>query len=227
LIPAAGRSVRFGGTTLKQYAHLLGLPVIAHSIAAVMQNRAVCSLTVALACDDGIFDDLVRPSYPMARTVEGGDSRAQTVVNGLRAIIEHNPESDWVLVHDAARPCLTSADLQSLLDQGLTSPAGAILATPVVDTLKIANTEGRIEQTVDRSRYWAAQTPQLFRVGELLVNLESALSSGLAPTDEASAMELAGVRPLLVRGSAMNMKITGSEDLAMAEFILRRQLVRG
>lgn len=227
LIPAAGRSVRFGGTTLKQYAHLLGLPVIAHSIAAVMQNRAVCSLTVALACDDGIFDDLVRPSHPMARTVEGGDSRAQTVVNGLRAIIEHNPESDWVLVHDAARPCLTSADLQSLLDQGLTSPAGAILATPVVDTLKIANTEGRIEQTVDRSRYWAAQTPQLFRVGELLVNLESALSSGLAPTDEASAMELAGVRPLLVRGSTMNMKITGSEDLAMAEFILRRQLVRG
>ena len=226
LIPAAGHSVRFGGTTLKQYAHLLGMPVMAHSIAAVERHDAVESVSVALAADDGIFDQLIRPNFPSVQTVTGSDSRAQTVMNGLRFIMEQHPDCEWVLVHDAARPCLSLADLNGLLDVGLKSDAGAILAVPVNDTLKLANDTGYIEQTVDRSRYWAAQTPQLFRIGELSFNLEAALSAGLTPTDEASAMEFAGAHPLLVKGSTSNIKITGAVDLALAEFILQRQSVR-
>jgi 2-C-methyl-D-erythritol 4-phosphate cytidylyltransferase len=226
LIPAAGCSVRFGGTTLKQYAHLLGMPVMAHSIAAVERHDAVESVSVALASDDGIFEQLIRPNYPSVQTVTGGNSRAQTVMNGLRFIKEQHPDCEWVLVHDAARPCLSSADLNRLLDEGLQSDTGAILAVPVHDTLKLADETGCIEQTVDRSGYWAAQTPQLFRIGELVMNLEAALSAGLEPTDEASAMELTGARPLLVEGSTSNIKITGTEDLALAEFILQRQSVR-
>jgi len=226
LIPAAGRSVRFGGTTLKQYAHLLGLPVIGHSIEAVSRHPSVLSVTVATASDDGIFEQLIRPGWPDVRTVTGGDSRAQTVMNGLEFILQQDPDCDWVLVHDAARPCLSTDCLERLLNEGLASDSGAILAIPVNDTLKLSDDSGRIEKTVDRSRFWAAQTPQLFRIRELAFNLRSALSAGELPTDEASAMERAGIQPLLVNGSSKNIKITGAEDLSLAEFIIQRHSLR-
>ena len=226
LIPAAGLSVRFGGTMLKQYAHLLGMPVMAHTISAVQSHPAVSSVTVALAPDDGIFDELIRPDYPGVHTVAGGDSRAQTVMNGLNYIAGRYPDCEWVLVHDAARPCLSASDLARLMEQGLQSESGAILAVPVNDTLKLADDEGFIERTIDRNLFWAAQTPQLFRAAPLRANLQMALASGTLPTDEASAMEQAGVHPLLVMGSSTNIKITGAEDLALAEFILQRQSVR-
>jgi 2-C-methyl-D-erythritol 4-phosphate cytidylyltransferase len=223
LIPAAGHSVRFGGTTLKQYAHLMGQPVIAHSIEAVRSHAAVGSVTVALAPDDGIFDELVRPVYPWVNTVTGGASRAETVLKGLQSILERDSANEWVLVHDAARPCLSRNSLRSLLAIGLASPHGAILAVPVSDTLKLADEAGCIESTVDRNRLWAAQTPQLFRIRELAANLQEALAAGETPTDDAAAMERAGCRPLLVEGPRSNIKITGPEDLALAEFILQRQ----
>lgn len=226
LIPAAGLSVRFGGTMLKQYAHLLGMPVMAHTISAVQSHPAVSSVTVALAPDDGIFDELIRPGYPGVHTVAGGDSRAQTVMNGINFIIGRYPDCEWILVHDAARPCLSASDLARLMEQGLQSESGAILAVPVNDTLKLADDEGFIERTIDRNLFWAAQTPQLFRAAPLRANLQMALASGTLPTDEASAMEQAGVHPLLVMGSSTNIKITGAEDLALAEFILQRQSVR-
>lgn len=227
LIPAAGRSVRFGGTTLKQYAHLMGEPVMAHSIRAVSRHPLVAGVTVALAPDDGIYDELVRPAFPHVSTVAGGESRAQTVLNGLRFIMYHQPDCDWVLVHDAARPCLSETSLHDLLDQGLVSRSGAILAFPVSETLKLADEAGFIECTVDRSRMWAAQTPQLFPIRELAVNLEAALVKNMVPTDEAAAMEVAGVQPLLVKGNSTNIKITGSGDLTLAEFILQKQMVAG
>ncbi len=225
LIPAAGRSVRFGGTMLKQYTHLMGQAVMAHSIAAVGKHPAIKRVTVALAPDDGIYDDLIRPAYPEVATVTGGDSRAQTVMNGLRFIRETDPACEWVLVHDAARPCLAGSSLDDLLKCGLASESGAILAVPVSDTLKLADEDGFIISTVDRTRYWSAQTPQLFRFDQLFENLESDLAEGLTPTDEAATMESAGVHPLLVRGFHSNIKITGSEDLALAEFILRELMV--
>jgi 2-C-methyl-D-erythritol 4-phosphate cytidylyltransferase len=211
---------------LKQYAHLLGMPVMAHSILAVQSHPDVSSVTIALAEDDGIFEQLIRPDYPGVLTVTGGESRAQTVMNGVNFISTRYPECEWVLVHDAARPCLSADDLARLLDEGLQSEFGAILAIPVNDTLKLSDADGLIERTVDRSRIWAAQTPQLFRVAALRANLQAALAAGDTPTDEASAMERAGERPLLVMGSSTNIKITGTEDLALAEFILQRQSVR-
>jgi 2-C-methyl-D-erythritol 4-phosphate cytidylyltransferase len=226
LIPAAGHSVRFGGTMLKQYAHLMGMPVMAHSISAVQSHREIQSVTVALAPDDGIFDELIKPDFPGVLTVTGGESRAQTVLNGIDFITGQYPDCEWLLVHDAARPCLSNSDLARLLDRGLHSESGAILAIPVNDTLKLADDKGFIKRTIDRSLFWAAQTPQLFRIKPLRTNLQAALSSGTPPTDEASAMEQAGVHPLLVTGSSTNIKITGAEDLALAEFILQRQFVR-
>lgn len=225
LIPAAGRSVRFGGTTLKQYTHLAGTPVISHSIAAVSQHPAVRSVTVALAEDDGIFDELVRPDWPEVKTVTGGDSRAQTVLNGLEAILDAEPTCEWVLVHDAARPCLSRPALQRLLEEGLKTETGAILACPVSDTLKWAGDDGHIDRTIDRSRCWAAQTPQLFRAKQLAYQLGAAMAASTLPTDEASVMEQAGIRPLLVKGNPSNIKITGTEDLMLAEFILQHQVV--
>lgn len=224
LVPAAGQSVRFGGTTLKQYAHLLGKPVIAHSIDALMTHSAISAVTVALATDDGIFSDLIQPRYPHVDTVVGGAFRAQTVLNGLLHIRRHDAACNWVLVHDAARPCLDQQSLDRLLQQGLQSEAGALLAMPVSDTLKRVENM-RVEQTVDRAGLWAAQTPQLFPLQELLDSLQAAVlftaRSAQAPTDEAAAMERAGFHPLLVRGSVGNIKITGPEDLLLAECILR------
>lgn len=225
LIPAAGRSVRFGGTTLKQYTYLAGSPVLAHSIEAVCRHQAVQAVTVALAADDGIFEELIGPDWPAVNTVTGGDSRARTVMNGLDFILRTDPASEWVLVHDAARPCLSRRDLARLLEQGMAGDSGAILAVPVADTLKRAAAGNRIEGTVDRSGLWAAQTPQLFPTAKLAASLAAALEAGESPTDEAAAMERAGFQPLLVQGSSSNIKITGSDDLALAEFIIQRQLM--
>lgn len=223
LIPAAGLSVRFGGTTLKQYAHLLGRPVIAHSIEAVMQHPAVSDVTVALAEDDGIYDELVRPLYPKVGTTTGGPSRARTVMNGLRHILRAEPGAEWVLVHDAARPCLPARCLDDLIRAGLGSPDGAILAIPVSDTIKRAGEDRAIDATVDRGGLWRAQTPQLFPLRRLSEALSAALEAADPPTDEAAAMERAGARPLLVMGARINFKITGPEDLAVAEALLRAQ----
>ena len=225
LVPAAGRSVRFGGTTLKQYAHLMGMPVIRHSMEAVNAHPAVVSLTVILAADDGIFDELVAPHWHGIRTVTGGDSRAASVLSGLEAILETASPDDRVLVHDAARPCLSRSALDRLIAEGADGEEGAILAIPVSDTLKWADGAGMIERTVDRTHCWAAQTPQLFPLGALAGNLRAAIEAGEEPTDEAAAMERAGFRPRLVTGDVTNIKITGAEDLALAEFILNRQSV--
>ena len=223
LIPAAGQSVRFGGTTYKQYAHLLGKPVIAHSIDAVRRHEAIAAVTVALAPDDGIFDELIRPVYPDVRTVMGGDCRARTVLNGLQGIRASDPECSWVLVHDAARPCLAASLLGSLVDAGLASKDGAILAVPVSDTLKTEEEGHRIGRTLDRTGLWAAQTPQIFPLLTLLKNLSAAMQSGTPPTDEAQAMEHAGLHPLLVCGSSSNIKITRPDDLLLAEAVLAAQ----
>jgi 2-C-methyl-D-erythritol 4-phosphate cytidylyltransferase len=154
------------------------------------------------------------------KTVKGGSSRAQTVLNGLLYIRQQDSECEWVLVHDAARPCLPGEDLDALLKHAPGCQDGAILANPVTDTLKREGATRYIENTVDRSRLWAAQTPQMFRLDPLLSNMQAAINSGAQPTDEAEAMERAGCHPLLVPGSAHNIKITGSQDLVMAEFIL-------
>ncbi len=155
LIPAAGQSVRFGGTTLKQYAGVIGMPVMALSIAAVKRHPAVASVTVVLARDDGIYKDLVAPQYPDVQTTIGGSSRAESVHNGLQHLLKAYPDGEWVLIHDAARPCLSAQSLADLFDLTFDDGAhdspgqgGAILAVPVSDTIKRA-----IEPPVDLARY--------------------------------------------------------------------------
>lgn len=223
LIPAAGRGTRYGGAMLKQYLPVAGRSVLAHSINAFQFHPRISSITVILAPEDQLFESSVGRLAASVNTVIGGDTRAQSVRNGLQFISDNHSTSDWALVHDAARPCLSSSRLEKFLDQGLESENGAILATPVGDTLKRAGDSQEILGTVDRSHLWAAQTPQLFRVGVLADAIDAAQEAGCDLTDEASAMEFVGLKPLLVMGSAANIKITHSSDLAIAEALFARK----
>ena len=223
LIPAAGHGTRFGGVRLKQYLPVCGKPVLAHSIRVFQFHPLVSSITVVLAGDDQWFESAVGLLAATVKTVIGGDTRAQSVRNGLRYIADNYSETDWVLVHDAARPCLSPSRLEKFLEQGLESVHGAILAVPVGDTLKRAGDSQEIVATVERSGLWAAQTPQLFRAGVLADAIDVAQAAGCKLTDEASAMEYVGIKPLLVMGSSANIKITHSSDLAIAEALLARK----
>jgi len=219
LIPAAGRGDRMGGDIPKQYLDLAGKPVLAHAVDALAAHPTVAGVTVALAPDDHRFERLRFDTSVVPERVTGGASRAQSVLNGLAQIASrHDP--DWVLIHDAVRPCLPASSLHRLLEEGLACRDGAILAIPVADTLKRQDPERRIAATVDRGGLWSAQTPQLFPLRALMVALEGALAAGATPTDEAAAMEYAGARPLLVQGSAANIKITWPRDLEIAEALL-------
>lgn len=221
LIPAAGSGIRFDSTLLKQYQLVAGKPVLLRSIEALHQHPLVSDVTVILSADDKQFVHAVDGLAAEVNTVIGGDSRAQSVLNGLRYLSDRFASSDWVMVHDAARPCLSRDCLDRLLEEGLSSDDGAILALPVADTLKRSGAEDEILETVNRDRLWAAQTPQLFRLGALMQALKSAQIKGLNTTDEASAMEFAGARLKLVMGAASNIKITWPGDLQMAEAFLQ------
>jgi 2-C-methyl-D-erythritol 4-phosphate cytidylyltransferase len=226
IIPAAGAGRRLApdSEAPKQYRQLLGKPMLRWSVERVLADARVGGVTLALAPDDELGASL---NWTLDRPVHvavGGDTRAHSVLNALRHA-RRETDPDWVLVHDAARPCLDRASLARLLDQGLADPVGAILAVPVSDTLKrAARGESRIDDTLDREGLWAAQTPQLFPAAALETALCAQIEAGAPPTDEAGAMEAAGHRPLLVPGSRTNLKVTWAADLALAEAILNHQL---
>jgi len=222
VVPAAGRGTRFGGDVPKQYLDLLGRPVIEHTLRALLAHPAVSGAMVALSPGD--------PRWPGWRELEGkpvltclgGGERADSVLAGLRALPDSVTADDWVLVHDAARPCLKALDLSRLFAALKSDPVGALLAVPVRDTVKQSDGDGRVAATLPRCTLWRAQTPQAFRRGSLVRALEAAERAGIAATDEAMAMERLGLKPLLVEGSDDNLKITTPADLAVAESILRR-----
>ncbi len=214
LVPAAGAGSRFGAEVPKQYLDVGGRAVIEHAVGVLASHPAVAGVTVTLAPDDDRFGELALGADPTIGVVAGGDTRAASVLNGL-AYIREQHDAEWVLVHDAARPCLDHAAIDRLLEAGLASPDGALLAMPVRDTLKRADADDRVEATVDRDTLWAAQTPQLFPVQALLDALRAQVEAGETPTDEAQAMERAGARPKLVMGSGMNLKVTWPEDLVV------------
>lgn len=223
LIPAAGHGTRYGGTVLKQYLPIDGKAVLAHAIKSFQFHPQISGVTVVLADDDQLFESAVGSLASTVETVTGGDTRAQSVRNGLQFISEKYPETEWVLVHDGARPCLTPHSLDRLLEQGLQSQDGAVLGMPVSDTLKRVGDDNEIAATVDRSGLWAVQTPQLFRVHALAEAIDSAQRAGCELTDEASAMEFVGAKPKLVMGSVANIKITYPVDLSIAEALLKRR----
>jgi 2-C-methyl-D-erythritol 4-phosphate cytidylyltransferase len=225
LIPAAGVGSRMGGDVPKQYLDLNGQPVIAHAIATLARASAIASVHVVISPEDGWWD-----GYDWAALLDkntagklcvwrcGGATRAASVMNGLAAMREAVRDADWVLVHDAARPCLTDAMLADLLATLSDDEVGGLLAVPVADTLKRADAESRVAATVPRTGLWQAQTPQMFRYGLLTRALAAA---GDAVTDEASAVEHLGLSPKLVEADSRNLKITYPRDLALASLILQ------
>jgi 2-C-methyl-D-erythritol 4-phosphate cytidylyltransferase len=222
VVPAAGRGLRVGGEIPKQYLPLLGRPLLRHTLERVLVHPRIAGACVALAADD--------PHWPGWRELKGkpvlscvgGAERADSVLAGLRALPATVREKDWVLVHDAARPCLRADDLERLLDHGAAHPVGAILAAPVRDTLKRADARGTIARSEPREQLWRALTPQMFRRAALERALESALAAGVRVTDEAMAFERLGLAPMLVEGADDNLKVTTPADLALAEFLLAR-----
>ncbi len=223
VVPAAGIGSRVGGERPKQYQSLAGQPVLQHSLTALLACPAIEQIVVALRAHDHWADSVPALGDRRVRRVVGGAERADSVLAGLCALATVGAPHDWVLVHDAARPCLQRGDLERLISRSDAcgeSGEGAILAQPVVDTLKQAGDDGRVIRTIDRRRLWRAQTPQMFRLGELRRALEQALAAGEAVTDEASAMERVGHAVQLVAGAASNLKVTLPEDLALAAFYL-------
>jgi 2-C-methyl-D-erythritol 4-phosphate cytidylyltransferase/2-C-methyl-D-erythritol 2,4-cyclodiphosphate synthase len=221
VIPAAGSSQRMAAAVPKQYLALAGATVIEHALAPFIGSPHIAGIVVVLAAEDRTFGQLACARHPLVSATIGGAERARSVLNGLEALAARAASDDWILVHDAARPCLAQADLERLIRELYDDPLGGLLAVPVGDTLKRSQShEGRSEGTLERSGVWAAQTPQMFRLQPLREAIEQALRLGLGVTDEAFALEARGLKPRLVRGSARNLKITQADDLALAEAIL-------
>ena len=224
VVPAAGRGARFGGDMPKQYLSIAGRPMIEHSLRALLGHPEVDGVMVALAPDDPWWGGWRYLENKPIYTCIGGAERADSVLAALLALPATVSDEQWILVHDAARPCLRGVDLTRLLAIGQADPIGAILAAPVRDTIN--RTEGSDEvrsvATEPRSELWRALTPQLFRRGGLIRALQAAMRGGMPVTDEAMAMELLGLKPRLVEGAEDNIKVTTPADVALAESILKR-----
>lgn len=219
LVPAAGFGARMDNTQPKQYLPLAGHPMIFHALNTLCSCPDIATVFVVLSPADALFHtyDLSQFGDKLQPLYCGGETRADTVLNGLLAS-ELEPD-DWVLVHDAARPCLTAAHLEKLISELQHDEVGGILAVPVADTLKRADEQGRIAHTEERSGLWQAQTPQMFRAGLLAQGLQQCKTV----TDEASAIEALGLHPRLVAGDPSNFKVTYPQDLKMAELLLRER----
>jgi 2-C-methyl-D-erythritol 4-phosphate cytidylyltransferase len=259
-MPAAGVGRRFGSAMPKQYAPLQGRTVIEWALAPFLADPNCTGVSISLASDDPYWGEIAaRLAKRSGRTPDlilagGGAERSHSVRQGLAALDVRAAADDWVLVHDAARPCLSSSDLQHLFDRLHDHRVGGILATPAADTLKRASPrappsssaspgassthpppapsvgagapDSAIDQTVDRAGLWRALTPQMFRYRMLCEALDRALASGRLPTDEAQALEWTGEHPLLVQGSAANIKITSADDLVLAAALLNAREAR-
>jgi 2-C-methyl-D-erythritol 4-phosphate cytidylyltransferase len=219
LVPAAGSGARMGHELPKQYLPLAGQPMIAHALATLCDCVDISMVFVVLAPGDTLFHgyDWSRFGEKLQTLYCGGGTRSESVLNGLLAS-ELDPD-EWVLVHDAARPCLTRKDLDKLIAEVRDDEVGGILAVPVADTLKRDDGHGRILRTESREQLWQAQTPQMFRV-ELLTQ---ALQQAGSFTDEASAVEALGLKPRLVSSESGNLKVTYPQDMLLAELLLSKQ----
>ncbi|MBP9714701.1 MAG: 2-C-methyl-D-erythritol 4-phosphate cytidylyltransferase [Sterolibacterium sp.] len=226
LVPAAGCGARMGGAMPKQYQLLAGKPMIYHALQTLCEVARIEHVFVVLSVDDELWSryDWSCLGSKLVPLFCGGATRADTVRNALRATAAQVDEHDWMLVHDAARPCLATWHVDTLMDGVLADGAaeGGILAVPVADTLKRADATEHIEATIARRGLWQAQTPQMFRHGALRRALESVADLACI-TDEASAMELQGARPCLVMSEMTNLKVTYPLDLRLAEWILQHR----
>ena len=223
VIPAAGSGRRMGGEVPKQYQSIRGRPLLAWTMERLASHPAVDGLMVVLAADDPHWSGLSSLHDKSVLTTVGGAERAHSVLAGLRALAKLADPGPWVLVHDAARPCVRHLDLDQLIARGCADPVGAILAAVVRDTLKRGTADGHIEATVARENIWRAFTPQLLRRQALEHALETSVAQGQSLTDDANALEVLGFFPLLVESSEDNLKVTSGTDLERVEDILEAQ----
>lgn len=221
VVPAAGVGSRMQADRPKQYLKLLGKTVLEHTVSKLLAHPKVSKVVVAVSEDDPYFSTLALANHPQVIRVNGGKERADSVLSALNYICKHEV-SEWVLVHDAARPCFTEQDVTRLIECAENHSVGAILAAPVRDTMKRSDELQNIDHTVERLNLWHALTPQMFRTLPLREALIDGLASKANITDEASAFERLNLSPALVNGRADNIKITQPEDLALAEFYLSR-----
>jgi len=223
LVPAAGTGRRLGSPIPKQYLRLRDSLVLDLSLGRLLTHPDVIGLCVVLAPEDSLWPESRFAQDPRVRTAIGGEERCHSVLNGLLRLSQEADASDWVLVHDAARPCLRFADLDKLLREVSLHGLGGVLGGRMRDTIKQVNAASEVVVTLPREHLWQAYTPQMFRLGELTSAMLASLRAGIQVTDEAAAMEFVGYSPLMVEGHGDNIKITRSEDLALAEFILTQQ----
>lgn len=222
VIPAAGRGERMSAGGPKQYRTLCGRSVLEHALAPFLAHQGIHGIVVVLAAADQAWDALACARNARIRTARGGAERMFSVANGVQALEGDAARDDWVLVHDAARPCLRAQDLDRLIAELEEDDVGGLLAIPVADTVKRAeDSAARVVATLERGGLWAAQTPQMFRYDLLRRALAFCAERNQAVTDEAAAVEALGLRPRLVVGSTRNVKVTCDDDLHLAEAILR------
>jgi 2-C-methyl-D-erythritol 4-phosphate cytidylyltransferase len=220
VIAAAGRATRYGGPVPKHYLRIAGRTLLEHSLRLFSSLPGMAGGAVVLASGDRRYERLPPSLRRRVVAVAGGATRAQSVLNGLQSLITADAE-DWVLVHDAARPAVPRRDVEALVAGCRRDAVGGLLALPLADTVKEAGEDGRSARTLPRERLWRAVTPQMFRIGRLAAAIREALAAGVEPTDEAAAIERAGLRPRLVEGSPLNVKVTRPGDLAIAAAALR------
>ncbi len=221
VLPAAGSGRRMAAEIPKQYLEVAGATLLEHSLRALLACPDIRAVAVVLDPADRRNDKVAEVlNDARVRIAAGGAERADSVAAGLAALAGEAAADDWVLVHDAARPCVGVALIMQLIESVTSEGVGGILAEPLVDTLKRGDDTGRVVETLDRRQLWRAQTPQMFRLGELSSALADAQKQGRVITDEASAMELAGHPVKLVPGSPRNLKVTVPADLRLAEFYL-------
>jgi 2-C-methyl-D-erythritol 4-phosphate cytidylyltransferase len=223
VVPAAGIGARMGSDLPKQYLLLNNTTILEHTLTRLLQLPHLIGIVVAVSDSDSYWNNLSVSQHPLIHAIQGGAERADSVLNGLQFLQGKLQDQDWVLVHDAARPCVTLSNIVRLCETLQDDEVGGILAIPVSDTIKNVAADVSILNTVDRRPLWQAQTPQLFRYKLLRDCLVQTLERKENITDEASALELCGFTPKVVEGRSDNIKITRPDDLPLAAFILRNQ----
>jgi len=222
VIPAAGAGSRMGVDIPKQYLTLAGQTVLEHSLDVLLACEQIATVVLVLSADDERWPEIMhRYKDSRVETVTGGAERCHSVLNGLEHLAGSAGVDDWVLVHDAARPCVRQQDIEMLMTRLEDHAVGGLLGVPVADTMKQVDSGNMILKTVERDGLWRALTPQMFHLGPLRDALQQAIASGVMVTDDASAMEMAGYRARMVEGQADNIKITRPADLQLAEFYLQ------
>ena len=221
VVPAAGIGTRMGAEIPKQYLTVHRKTIIEHTLGRVLRHEAIAGVAVAISSSDIYWESVTLDTKKTVVIAQGGEERCHSVINALNALNNIAAADDWVLVHDAARPCVRLQDIDQLIHEVKYHPVGGILAVPVHDTIKRGDKAAEIVETVDRRDLWQAQTPHMFRLQLLRQALQHAIEDEFLVTDEASAIEHLGLKPKLVEGHADNIKVTRPEDLPLAEFYLR------